>query len=335
MSTMPAWRLTAPGPVESGPLALGDVKLPEPGAREIRIKVNACGVCRTDLHVVEGDLPVHRDHVVPGHQIVGIVDELGAGSGRFRPGDRVGIAWLRTTCGRCKFCARGDENLCSAARFTGYDEDGGYAGYATVPEEFAYELPDFDDEHCAPLLCAGIIGYRALRLANVPVGGSLGVYGFGGSAHIACQVAVHRGARVHVFTRSEKARRRALELGAVSATVASSSPPEPLDAGILFAPSGALVPVALEHLDRGATLALAGVHLSEIPPLDFDRHLFGERIVTSVTANTRTDGRELLDLAAEIPIRVTTTPFQMARANEALLALKRGAISGSAVLLAD
>lgn len=331
---MKAWEVARPGPIDSGPLKLVERAIPEPGPGEVRVKVTACGVCRTDLHIAEGDLPVHRAQVIPGHEIVGVVEALGGGASRFKIGDRIGIAWLRRTCGQCRFCLRGDENLCDAPSFTGWDEDGGYAEHALVHEEYAYALPDaFDDEHAAPLLCAGIIGYRALRRADLPESGRLGVYGFGGSAHIAVQVAVFEGASVHVMTRSERARALALELGAASAQDPRDSPPEPLDAAILFAPSGELVPVALAALDKGGTLALAGIHVSEIPPLDYGRHLFGERKLVSVSANTRADGRELLELAARIPIRARTTPFALDQADEALKALAHGKISGAAVLV--
>jgi propanol-preferring alcohol dehydrogenase len=330
---MKAWEVARPGPIDSGPLRLVERAIPEPGPSEVRVRVTACGVCRTDLHIAEGDLEVHREHVIPGHEIVGVVDLLGEGASRFKIGDRIGIAWLRRTCGRCRFCLRGDENLCDAPSFTGWDEDGGYAEHALVHEDYAYALPDgFDDEHAAPLLCAGIIGYRALKRSAVPKNGRLGGYGFGGSAHIAVQVAVFEGAIVHVLTRSERARALALQLGAASAQSPHDAPPEPLDSAILFAPSGDLVPVALSALEKGGTLALSGIHVSEIPPLDYGRHLFRERNVVSVSANTRADGRELLELAARIPIRVITTPFALDRADEALKALAHGEISGAAVL---
>jgi len=333
---MKAWQVVRPGPLNMRPLELREIAVPDAGEGHVRVRVKACGVCRTDLHIAEGDLPVHRERVVPGHQVVGVVDARGPGAIRFEPGERIGVPWLGKTCRRCRFCLRGDENLCSDPRFTGWDDDGGYAEYAVVHEDYAYPLPDtFDDEHAAPLLCAGIIGYRALRRSRVPAGGRLGIYGFGGSAHIACQVAVSEGATVHVLTRSERARRLALDLGAATAGDASDGVPAPLDAAILFAPAGGLVPIALGHLDRGATLALAGVHLSEIPPLDYSRHLFGEREITSVAANTRTDGRELLETAARIRLRVATTPFGLDEADEALAALAGGRISGAAVLMMD
>jgi propanol-preferring alcohol dehydrogenase len=304
---------------------------PEPGRGEVRVRVHACGVCRTDLHLLDGDVPARRPGVVPGHEVVGVVDRLGEGSTRFAPGDRVGVAWLRWTCGVCRFCLRGDENLCVAARFTGWDDDGGYAEYAVVDERYAYGLPDeFDDEHAAPLLCSGIIGYRALRRAALPPGGRLGIYGFGASAHLAAQIAVHEGATVHVVTRSAANRRLALDLGAASAGDAA---PEPLDAAVLFAPDGGLVPVALAALDRGGTLAIAGIHLSAVPSLDYEGHLFYERHVGSVTANTRRDGEELLALAAHIPLEVRTTPFAFDLADQALDGLREGRVRGAAVLM--
>jgi len=333
---MNGWQVGRPGPLHTGPLKLQELAVPETDEKQVRVRIKACGVCRTDLHIVEGDLPLHRERVVPGHQAVGVVDERGAGATRFHVGERIGIAWLGKTCGRCRFCLRGDENLCSDPRFTGWDDDGGYAEYAVVHENYAYRLPDgFDDEHVAPLLCAGIIGYRALRRSRLPSGGRIGIYGFGGSAHIACQIAVSEGATVHVLTRSERARKLALDLGATTAGDAADGVPAPLDAAILFAQAGGLVPIALAHLDRGATLALAGVHVTDIPSLDYTRHLFGERNITSVTANTRADGRELLETAARIRPRVATTPFGFDEADEALAALAGGRISGAGVLMMD
>jgi alcohol dehydrogenase, propanol-preferring len=297
------------------------------------VRVEACGVCRTDLHVVEGELPPQTAHIVPGHQVVGTVDRRGAGATRFREGERIGIAWLRSTCGRCRFCRRGDENLCIDPRFTGWDHDGGYAELATVDERYAYALPDaFTDEQAAPLLCAGIIGYRALKLASVPEGGRLGIYGFGGSAHLAAQVAKHQGVEVYVMTRSEPARRLARELGAAWVGGSEDPPPEPLDSAVLFAPAGTLVPVALRALDRGGTLSIAGIHLSAIPPLDYDHDLFEERVVRSVTANTRSDGEELLALAAEMPIRPTTQRYPLDEADRALADLAGDRVDGAAVL---
>jgi propanol-preferring alcohol dehydrogenase len=271
---------------------------------------------------------------VPGHEVVGTVDALGPGCRRFREGQRAGIAWLRSTCGRCRWCRSGRENLCSDPRFTGWDADGGYAEWAVVDEAYAYELPEnFDDEHAAPLLCAGIIGYRALRRADLPPGGRLGIYGFGASAHLATQVALAGGATVHVLTRSDAAQRLALDLGAHSAGPADGTPPEPLDAAILFAPAGDLVPVALAALDRGGTLAIAGIHLSDVPRLDYQRHLFLERQVRSVTANTRADGEEFLALAGRLGVRVTTTPYPLGAADQALADLAADRVTGAAVLI--
>jgi propanol-preferring alcohol dehydrogenase len=319
--------------METRPLQLVERDRPAPAAGEIRVRITVCGVCRTDLHLAEGDLAPRRSRVVPGHEIVGRVDALGPGASRFQLGDRVGIAWLRRTCGVCRFCARGDENLCLSPRFTGWDDDGGYADAAVVNERYAYSLPDgFDDETAAPLLCAGIIGYRALRRSALPERGRLGVYGFGASAHIAAQVAMFEGATVHVFTRSPAAQQLALDLGAASASGASDPPPEPLDAAILFAPVGDLVPVALAALDRGGTLAVAGIHLSDVPALSYPRHLFEERTLTSVTANTRRDGVELLDLAARAGLRIVTTPYWFEEADQALADLAADRVNGAAVI---
>ena len=333
---MRAWVVQRPGPVAGGPLVEVDRPEPEPGPGEVRVRVSTCGVCRTDLHLAEGDLLPRRPSTVPGHEIVGRVDALGPGATRFALGDRIGIPWLRRTCGACRFCLRGQENLCLVPEFTGWDADGGYAEYAVAPEDFAYRLPEaFDDEHAAPLLCAGIIGFRALRRADLRAGGVLGVYGFGASAHLAAQVAMAEGARVHVQTRSPEARRLALELGAASAGDSFDAPPEPLDAAILFAPAGELVPVALSHLDRGGTLAVAGIHLSDIPVLSYQAHLFQERGLRSVTANTRADGQEFLALAAAHHITVRTSPYRLAEADRALADLAVDRVSGAAVLHAD
>ncbi len=320
-------------PIEQQPLRAEDVPGPAPAADELLVRVSACGVCRTDLHVVEGDLPLVRAPLVPGHQAVGRVEAAPPG-GRFRPGDRVGIAWLRRTCGRCPVCAAGRENLCARAEFTGWHADGGYAQYAVVPAAFAYPIPaGFSDVDAAPLLCAGIVGYRALERAEVPPGGALGLWGFGSSAHVTLQVARARGARVHVLTREASRRELAAALGAAWPGDLHAAPPEALDAAILFAPTGALVPVALRRLAPGGTLAIAGIHLSEIPALDYARDLFQERQLRSVTANTRADGEALLREAARIPVRLATTTFPLEEANRALAALKRGAFAGSGVLL--
>ena len=291
-------------------------------------------MCRTDLHLAEGDLAPRHPGVVPGHEVVGEVDALGPDTQRFVIGDRIGIAWLRHTCGVCQWCRRGAENLCVAPAFTGWDADGGYAPWAVVDERYAYTLPDaYDDVHAAPLLCAGIVGYRALKRAALPPGGRLGVYGFGASAHLVAQVAIAQGATVHVMTRSEAAQRLALELGAASAGPADASPPEPLDAAILFAPVGSLVPVALAALDKGGTLAIAGISLSDIPSLNYERHLFQERQVRSVTANTRADGEEFLRLAARIPLHVVTQSYPLDQADRALADLAHDRVNGAAVLV--
>ena len=331
---MKAWIVRRPGPMTTGPLAQVDRDDPEPGAGEVRVRVSACGVCRTDLHLAEGDLAPHHPGTVPGHEIVGVVDALGTGTRRFAIGDRIGIAWLRGTCGRCRFCRAGRENLCPDARFTGWDADGGYAEYAVVPEAYAYALPpQLDDATAAPLLCAGIVGYRALKRAELPPGGRLGIYGFGASAHVVAQVAVAQGATVHVLTRSPEARELALALGAASAGPADAEPPEPLDAAITFAPVGGLVPVALRALDAGGTLAIAGIHLTDVPALDYERELFREKQLRSVTANTRADGEEFLQLAAALDVRPTVDPRPLSTADRVLADLAADRITGAAVLL--
>lgn len=325
---MRAWETTG-----DGTLTAVERPRPSPGRGEVLVEVAVCGVCRTDLHVRDGDLPRHRSPVVPGHEVVGRVAATGEGVARFAEGDRVGVAWLRHTCGECRWCRRGQENLCPDSRYTGWDEDGGYAEYAVVPAAFAYDIPaDLPDEQAAPLLCAGIIGYRALRRANLPSGGRLGIYGFGGSAHITAQVAIAQGAEVHVLTRDAAARELALSLGAASAGEAYDAPPVLLDAAIVFAPVGDLVPPALEALDRGGTLALAGIHLSDVPVLDYQRHLFRERTLTSVTSNTRADGEELLRLAPRLGVTATTTPYPLDRADAALDDLAADRVHGAAVL---
>ncbi len=330
---MRAWAVQRPGPMATGPLVAGDRAAPEPAGGEVRVRVAVCAVCRTDLHLAEGDLAPRRAGVVPGHEVVGYVDALGPDASRFVVGDRVGIAWLRETCGRCRFCRRGAENLCPASRYTGWDADGGFAQLAVIREDFAYHLPSgYSDEQAAPLLCAGIIGYRSLRRAKLPPGGRLGVYGFGASAHLAAQVALHEGATVHVLTRSAEARELALSLGAASAGDAYDEPPEPLDASILFAPAGELVPVALRALDRGGTLAIAGIYMSDIPPLRYAIDLFEERRLLSVTANTRRDGEEFLALAASIPLRPTVTRYPLEQADRALSDMAHDRLTGAAVL---
>jgi len=332
---MRSWQVTDPAPIDSdpAPLRLVERPVPEPAAGEVLVQVLACGVCRTDLHVAEGDLPVHRAHVTPGHEIVGRVVGFGKGTGRFAPGDRIGIPWLRRTCGVCSYCRSGRENLCSRSSYTGWDQDGGYAEYATVPEGFAYRIPDrYDPATAAPLLCAGIIGYRALRRAEVPAGGRLGLYGFGGSAHITAQIALAQGVEVHVFTRGARARTFALELGAASAGGSGDPAPVPLDSAIIFAPAGQIVPRALENLAPGGTLALAGIHMSDVPPLDYQSHLFHEKRLTSVESNTRRDGEEFLTLADRLGIDPRVTRYPLERADEALRHLGHGDMAGAGVL---
>ena len=331
---MHAWVVDHPGPIDTGPLRLVERAIPSPGPGQVRLHVRTCGVCRTDLHLAEGDLDPTRPQVVPGHEVVGEVDQRGPGSERFSLGQRVGVPWLAHTCGVCRFCTAGRENLCVAPLFTGWDLDGGYAEYVLVEEAYAYAIPDsFDDQAAAPLLCAGIIGYRALRRSNLPPGGRLGIYGFGGSAHLAAQVALSEGARLHVLTRSADARALALTLGAASVGDAADPPPEPLDSAILFAPVGTLVPPALAALDRGGTLAIAGIHLSDIPPLDYQRHLFEERNLCSVTANTRADGVEFLETAERVPVHVSTMAYDMGQADRALVDLAHDRVDGAAVLI--
>jgi propanol-preferring alcohol dehydrogenase len=333
VKTMRAMRVRTPRPVEDRPLECCEEPIPEPADGEVRLKVEACGVCRTDLHVAEGDLPPQRPSVVPGHEVVGRIDALGRGAQGFREGDRVGIAWLHRSCGACPFCARGSENLCLAPRFTGWHVDGGYAEYGVAPAEFVYRLPEAADAAAlAPLLCAGIIGYRAFALSGVAPGERLGLFGFGGSAHIAIQVARHFGCEVYVWSRGEAHQSLARELGAAWVGESGARAPAAVRGAILFAPAGELVPRALECLERGGTLAVAGIHLSEIPPLDYQRHLFQERVLRSVTANTRSDGRELLRLAAAVPLVTRTAAYSLERANEALLDLKHDRIRGAAVL---
>lgn len=330
---MRAMVVTEPGPIEARPLRLVELAAPEPAAGELQVRVEVCGVCRTDLHVVEGDLQPHRQACVPGHELVGRVSKVGAGCSRFAIGARVGVGWLRRTCGGCRFCRGGAENLCLTPRFTGWDEDGGYAEMAVVPEDFAYPLAEgIPARELAPLLCAGIIGYRAFRRSGIQAGGRLGLFGFGGSAHVTIQVARHFGCEVSVFSREEAHRNLAQELGACWVGDTLERPPHALDAAILFAPAGELVPPALQVLDRGGTLAIAGIHLSDIPSLDYQKHLFQERTITSVTANTRADGLALLALAATIPIRTETRMYPLEAANEALLDLKEDRIRGAAVL---
>jgi propanol-preferring alcohol dehydrogenase len=328
-----AWVVEGPAPIDEHPLRLVDRDQPEPGPHQVRVRISCCGVCRTDLHLAEGDLPPRRPRVVPGHEVVGTVEALGPQASRFGLGDRVGVPWLGGTDGTCRFCRDGHENLCLAPTFTGWDVDGGYADACVAHEAFVLRLPDgITDEQAAPLLCAGIIGYRALRLADVPPGGRLGIYGFGGSAHLTAQLAVKLGVRVHVFTRGEPHRKLAAELGADSVGGPADPSPEPLDGAILFAPAGDLVPVALRALDRGGSLAVAGIWLSDIPVLHYTDELFLERQLRSVTANTRRDATEFLRLAERTGIRARTVSYPLEQADRALADLAAGRYAGAAVL---
>jgi propanol-preferring alcohol dehydrogenase len=329
---MRAMVLDKAGPAESSPLAMRDASTPAPAAGEVRVKVHVCGLCHTDLHTVEGDIPLHKRPVIPGHQIVGVIDALGSGVTAHREGDRVGIAWLHSTDGACEYCGRGFENLCLNGRFTGYDVDGGYAEYTVVPAEFCYPIPPaFDDEHAAPLLCAGIVGYRSYRLSGIRPGENLGLYGFGASAHLIIQVARHHKCNVFVFTRSEEHRNHARELGAVWTGRAEDTPPELLHAAIIFAPAGSLVREALRVLRKAGTLALAGITMSQISAFDYEL-LYHEKIVRSVANATRQDGREFLKLAGEVPLQTEIQIFNLAEANQALQKLKNSEIRGAGVL---
>ncbi len=330
---MRAMAVYTSAPIETNPLQAVEVERPRPQAGEILVRVHTCGVCRTDLHVAEGDLPAKHDWIIPGHEVVGEVVKLGDGCRRFRQGARVGIAWLRETCGACAYCMRDRENLCPNARFTGWDQNGGYAQWTTVREDFAYPLPEtIAAEEIAPLLCAGIIGYRAIKRAEVRPGATVGLYGFGGSAHLALQVLQHWHCRVFVMTRGGKHQELAKEMGAEWIGSAEEPPPAPLDAAILFAPAGNLVLPALQALGRGGILAVAGIYLSAVPPLEYERHLFYEKELRSVTANTRRDGEEFLEIAGEIPIRTHTTPMELDDANLALQMLKHDELKGAAIL---
>ena len=333
---MRAMLLRSPATIADSPLGAAQLPEPEPGPGEIRVRVRACAACRTDLHVIEGDLPSRRLPVIPGHQAVGTVEVAGPGATRFRQGDRVGIAWLRSACGVCRYCTTGRENLCERSTYTGWTHDGGYATHCCVPEAFAYAIPArYDDAEATPLLCAGIIGYRALRRSQVAPGGRLALYGFGSSAHITLQVARAWGCRVYAVTRDPAHHRLALELGAEWTGAAADTLPVKVDAAIVFAPAGALVPVALRGLDKGGTVALAGIHMSDVPAMSYEPHLFWEKTLQSVTANTRADGEALLREAAAIPIRPRVRRYTLADANLALQDLAAGRVEGTAVLVID
>ena len=320
-------------PIDQDPLQLVDLPVPEPGPEDVLLRIKVCGVCHTDLHTVEGELPEVKLPIIPGHQVVGTVEKMGEKASRFKEGERVGVAWLYSSCTRCEYCTRENDNLCESARFTGYHVNGGYTEYMVIPEKFAYVIPAvFSDEEAAPLLCAGIIGYRALRLSEIKPGQRLGLYGFGASAHVAIQVAVHWGCQVHVFTRSEEHRKLAEKLGAVWTGTSKDDPPTKMDSSIIFAPAGELVLDALRVLDKGGTVALAGIYMTPILEMDYMKYLYHERTLRSVANATRQDGEELLKIAAEIPIRMTTQAFSLEEANKALNLLKEGKINGAAVL---
>ena len=334
-TTMHAWQVTTPGPIdgEESPLEFVEKPVPTPGRGEVLVKVLACGVCHTDLHVTEGDLPVHKEHVTPGHEIVGKVVAFGPECQRFELGQRIGIPWFRHACGVCEYCRSGKENLCPKSVYTGWDHDGGYAEYVTVPEGFAYRLPDnFSNLEVAPLMCAGIIGYRSYLRANVPAGGRLGLYGFGGSAHLTAKLAIAQGVEVHVFTRGKESQKYALELGSASANGAYDDSPVPLDSSIIFSPAGEQVPKALENLRPGGTLACGGIHMSDIPSMVYEDAIFHEKNLTTVESNTRRDGEEFLTLASRLNIKPHVTAYPFEKADEALRRLKKGDVTGAYVL---
>jgi propanol-preferring alcohol dehydrogenase len=329
---MKACLLKAPAPVETSPLVFVDATAPQPAEGELLVRVRYCGVCRTDLHVIEGELTPGKSPVIPGHQVVGVVEELGAHAQKFGVGARVGVAWLHHTDGTCEYCRSGAENLCDHPAFTGYTVDGGYAEYIVAPEDFVYAIPEgFSDDQAAPLLCAGIIGFRSLRLSGIKPGGRLGFYGFGAAAHVAIQVAKYWDVEVYASTRDARHQKLALDLGAKWAGGTLAEPPEKLDAAIIFAPAGEIVPAALKALRKGGTLILGGIHMSPIPSFDYDL-LYQERSIRSVANNTRQDGEDFLRIAAEIPIRTHAQLFPLWDANRALNALKNDAIPGAAVL---
>ena len=329
---MKACLLKGPAAIETNPLEFTDVPAPAPGPGQVLVRVHACGVCRTDLHVIEGELPPRKSPVIPGHQVVGIVERQGESARRFANGARVGIAWLHRTDGTCEYCRSGAENLCDNPLFTGYSVDGGYAEYTVAPQDFVYAIPvGFPDEQAAPLLCAGIIGFRSLRLSGIKAGGRLGFYGFGAAAHVAIQVARYWGIEVYASTRDARHQKLALELGAAWAGGTFDEPPKKLDAAIVFAPAGEIVPAALKALKKGGVLILGGIHMSPIPSFSYDL-LYQERVIRNVANNTRQDGEDFLRVAAEIPIRTRVQTFPLHEANRALNALKNDAIPGAAVL---
>ena len=330
---MKAMLLERTRPVQEKPLKISDIPIPEPGPGQVLIKVKACGVCHTDLHTVEGDLPLPRLPLVPGHQVVGRIEKTGPNATRFTGDERVGVTWFFSSCGLCGFCLQARENLCGNARFTGFHEQGGYAEYLVVPEESAFPIPEaFSDIEATPLLCGGVIGFRALRLSEIKPGGSLGMYGFGNSAHVVIQIAVKRGCRVHVFTRSRNHQELARELGAVWVGTPEDLPVAPLDASIIFAPAGDIIPIALKALNKGGTLTLAGITMTRIPAMDYSL-IYGERTIRSVANTTRKDAEELLVEAAEIPVRTVVETFPLEDANEVLLMMKQSRLRGGAALV--
>jgi len=330
---MKAMTLREPRLIGDGPLVMAEVERPTPGPKEVLLKILTCGICHTDIHIVEGELPSRKLPIIPGHQIVGVVESAGKNVTRFKVGNKVGVAWLNSSCGKCEFCLKGKENLCEKARFTGYDVNGGYAEYTVVSQDFAYSIPKgFSNTEAAPLLCAGVIGFRALRLSEIERGGRLGLFGFGASAHIVIQIAKHWGCQVYVFTRGEEHRKLARELGAVWAGGAEDTPPVKMQSTIIFAPAGKLVLDALRVLEKGGTLALAGIYMTPVPQMDYQEHLYYEKTVRTVANSTRKDAQDLLKLAGEIPIHTEVQEFSMEEANRALLLLKQGKIQGAGVL---
>lgn len=331
---MKAMVLESYSAIEDSPLRWAEIPLPEPKESEVRVKIKMCGICRTDLHLIEGELSAKKLPIVPGHQIVGVVDKIGYGCKLFQIGQRIGIAWLRWTCGECELCKAGKENLCPASKYTGYDNDGGYAEYSVINENYAYPIPDqFTDQDAVPLLCAGIVGYRALQRSLLPAGGSLAIFGFGSSAHMIVQIALHQQCRVCVITRGKAHQDLARQMGVHWVGENTSTLPEKVDSAIIFAPNGELIPEALLHLKRGGTVSLAGIHMSDVPMLNYSKHLFFERNIHSVTANTRNDGINFLKEATQIKLHPRTKLYSLQEANRALQDLKNDRISGTGILV--
>lgn len=329
---MRAWILENAAPIEQKPLKLAELPLPEPKSGEVRLKVLVCAMCRTDLHTVEGEIPLPKLPVTPGHQVVAVVEKLGENVQSLKVGERVGVPWLHSSCGHCSYCRSNRENLCDDGKYTGQHADGGYAEYMIAPADFVYPIPEgFDDLHAAPLLCSGVIGYRSLKLAQVPEGGKLGLYGFGSSAHVTIQVARHLGFECYVITRGEAGQEHARKLGAVWAGGPDDNPPALLDSVIIFAAAGELVPRALRHVRKGGVVTCAGIHMSNIPEFPYEI-LWGERVIRSVANSTRDDVRELLDLAAKINLKPDITVFDFEHLYDHLLALKQGRFNGTGII---